>query len=98
MKVIGSKIKNIEGLKLHQKVYIKANSKEIKDIKQDSTFGLMANTIQDNGSTIKNMEMEFGNLPTETSIWDSGSKAKFKAKVLISPRLDKSIRDSLPIF
>lgn len=45
-------------------------------LKLDSSFGITDNTIQENGTKIKNTEQVFGNQPTAMSTWDNGSKAK----------------------
>jgi hypothetical protein len=48
----------------------------MNDQKLDSSFGITENTIQGNGTKIKNTALAFGNLQTAMFTWDNGSKAK----------------------
>jgi hypothetical protein len=44
----------------------------MRDLKLDSSFGIMASISQANGQRIRSMGLEFGNPPMEMCIWDNG--------------------------
>ena len=58
----------------------------------------MESIILENGSTTKNMALEFGNQLKEIYTWVSGRKEKFKATEPIYVELDKSMREILLTF
>ena len=52
--------------------FIKENTSTIKDMERESLYGLMDNFMKGNGKQVKKMDMEYGNLPKETTIKNNG--------------------------